>query len=69
MMAPFTQVCCERRKRAKHHHGSNSQMAFKVKIVRLPSSDLSSLHSEVHPSLLPTSLGGSQDDKVGIWLN
>jgi len=29
------------------------------------SSELSSLHSEVHPSLLPTSLGGSQDDKGG----
>jgi len=29
------------------------------------SSELSSLHSEVHPSLLPTSLGGSQEDKGG----
>jgi len=29
------------------------------------SSELSSLHSEVHPSLLPTSLGGSQEEKGG----
>ena len=41
-----------------------SRCKLPVKIVHLPSSELSSLHSEVHPSLLPTSLGGSQEDKV-----
>ena len=32
------------------------------------SSDLSSLHAEVHPSLLPTCLGGSQVEKVSFIL-
>ena len=44
-----------------------SKLTDACKIVLLaPSSELSSLHSEVHPSLLPTSLGGSQEDKVRV---
>ena len=34
----------------------------------MSSSDLSSLHAEVHPSLLPTCLGGSQLEKVSFIL-
>ena len=37
-----------------------------MQIKSLPSSELSSLHSEVDPSLLPISLGGEQEDKVRI---
>ena len=40
-----------------------------IKVIdSLNSSDLSSLHAEVHPSLLPTCLGGSQLEKVSFIL-
>ena len=40
-----------------------------IKVIdSVSSSDLSSLHGEVHPSLLPTCLGGSQVEQVSFIL-